>query len=360
MGVIRDYVNNHLIEPFKNYNSVMQDTMIELIIQMLEELYDLTLAFPNILSPDYTRLDIMRVIADQFLFNIRDEAKLEEQAKILSNILYVYNKRGSIDTIENMWKYYGGDLPKEVKVIIPSYNLFRYSISPFSGIHVFQDGDTNRTGIYEIRLTNSTYPIPQLREFLIKELVAAGNLIYFTNSVSSGVTDSDETHYRYDILEDNLLHMQMKVFPSSNGLRFSSNSSSALSGKSIDKLSDSFSTASGLWSSKENIFVDIDNMIDMLLLQEYLISCEVFDITPQYALESKYIYDIESIDTYISLNEKLYCTPTQESVLSENNLYIKLDDGTWQRVIEKEYFILGDTLLGESLGYDIVEGDKLL
>ena len=164
---IREYIQDQLLNPFREHPTNIQNTLIEIITQRLEKLYDLTVEFPEIVSPNQNRLDILKAIADQFLFNVRQEADIQEQIDILDNILYVYTKRGSLDTIENMWKYYGGDLPKDIKVIIPSERVFRYSRSPLSGTHVFQDGKTNRTGTYEIRLTNSNYPIDKLRDFMI-------------------------------------------------------------------------------------------------------------------------------------------------------------------------------------------------
>ena len=259
MSYIREYLKKHLLSPLKQYPTIIQETLIELIIQKLEKLYEYTILFPEIVSPDKSRLDIVRVIANQFLFTIREEADLQEQIDILDNILYVYSKRGSIDTIENMWKYYGGDLPKDVQVIIPTYNLFRYSISPFSYTHVFQDSEINRPGVYEVRLTNNTYPIPKLQEFMLKELVAAGNRIYFTNAISAEISvDNNPSAYKYDISTCNLLELYHMV----------------------------------------------------------------------------------------------YCTPTDDTVSIVRNLYN--DDGV--QVTEK-YFIIGESLLNESLGYEEIIGE---
>ena len=298
MADIKPFILNHLLEPLKNYPTIIQDTMIELIAQKLQLLYEYTIQFPEIVSPTQTRMDILQAIADQFLFTVRDDADIQEQIDILDRILYVYNRRGSIDTIENMWKYYGGTLPKNVKVIIPSYNLFRYSISRLSGTHKFINGginyvildtkaptfvpkgtvvyregstryrattgiqedssqvylstidglevgdtliikdyyqgkitdisysritDINRTGAYEIRLVNNTYPIPDLREFLIKELVAAGNYIYFTNTLYFDITSSVglSNHYKYLVTSDDLIEIQMPVLKSHQGLTWS-------------------------------------------------------------------------------------------------------------------------------------------
>lgn len=204
MADIRSFIKSYLLSPLKQYPTVIQDTIMELITQKLEALYQYTIKFPEIISPNSSRLDILSAIADQFLFTVRNEADLQEQIEILDKILYVYSRRGSIDTIENMWKYYGGDLPKEVQVIIPSYNLFRYSVSTWSGSHYFPDATTHKIpGAYEIKLANNTYPIPELKDFLIKELVAAGNEIYFTNDAHIHIDPEDyaTNPYIYDVKE---------------------------------------------------------------------------------------------------------------------------------------------------------------
>ena len=289
MADIRSYIQSHILAPLKQYPTIIQDTMLEVITSKLEELYELSWMFPNIITPNTSRLDILEAIAQQFLFTIRRDADLQEQINILNNILYVYNRRGSVDTIENMWKYYGGELPKDVKVVIPSYNLFRYSMSALSGTHTFVKGkssyitldtpspveipsgglvrvegtpreilitgvvrqgsrivnlanavglnvgDTvivdrkytgrivevysssevdrtvNTSGAYEIRLTNNTYPIADLREFLLKELVAAGNEIYFTNDLHLYILgENPETNpYKYNVSSDYLVDIYL-------------------------------------------------------------------------------------------------------------------------------------------------------
>lgn len=189
MASIREYIEATLMEPLKRYPTSVQGAILELIALRLEELYAYIQKFPEIVTPDESRLQVVNTIADQFLFTIRNEGDIGEQLRILDNILYVYRKRGSIDTIENMWKYYGGDLPKRVKVNIPSYNLFRYSVSPYSQTHVYQDGTINRSGTYEVILTNNTYDIEKLKEFMMDELVAAGNYVYFTNNIDIGIPE---------------------------------------------------------------------------------------------------------------------------------------------------------------------------
>lgn len=341
MADIRPFIETHLLEPLKHYPTIIQDTMIEIIIQKLQALYDYTIQFPEIVSPNKNRLDILKAIADQFLFTVREDADIQEQINILDRILYVYNRRGSIDTIENMWKYYGGTLPKDVKVIIPSYNLFRYSISKLSGTHVFQDNTINRTGVYEIRLTNNTYPIPDLREFLIKELVAAGSYFYFTNVLHTDILgDAEETNpYRYDIvLEDTYVELQLDVLKAQQGLTWSGHN--PLSKKSEDSA----------WSGRGAIFLEVTNMIDlpMIILDTYKLYGDIgFNIAIEsLPSEVRYHTNIKEYTNYI-LNTFLYCTPIDSSYDIVRYSY----DSNGELITSNYpgYFIVGETLLGTEI-----------
>ena len=413
MSYIRDYVKENLILPMKENSTNIQDTIIELIIQKLETLYAYTLKFPEIVSPDKNRLDILKIIADQFLFTIRDDADIDEQIEILDNILSVYNKRGSIDSIENMWKYYGGNLPKEVEVIIPSYNVFRYSMSRLSGTHTFINGgissitldtfspidigsasltnledntvrpisgslkdsnivllpnvsglsigdrvsigdvyegrivdiaensniNVNRSGVYEIRLTNNQYPIPELREFLIKELVAAGNYIYFTNSVSSSITEQEgnESKYKYDVNENTIVYQELEAMQSYQGL--------TLSG--IQRLSTKKNHPT--WSGKANIFIDISNLLDIdQILYSYLVDRRGFNIelSPNINIidHSQFSCNRELFSYYEGY---VYSTPKEKSLDIENYFYNDED----KKFKREKYFVLGGTKLGEQFRY---------
>lgn len=331
--IIRDYVKEHLLEPLKKYPTTISDTLLYVIISRLEELYVYTCRFPEIISPDSNRLDILRAIVDQFEFTIRNEADIEEQISILENILHVYNLRGSVDSIENMWKYYGGDLPKDVKVKIPSYNIFRYNISSLSGSHVFQDADTYRSGVYEIVLNNSTYSIPDLREFLLNELVAAGNRIYFTNSLYSLLT-GDNAAYKYDVEEDTFIHTMLRTVNYRSGMSWSG--SGRLSSVS----------QSSIWSGREDLFFELTNIInlDLIDLSTYL----PYDIM---ILETKTEYIIYTYDP----NEKTfkeyqrYLSYTPESTIPVIEGYLYDSDGNLIDNRYPGYFILNKTLLGNEV-----------
>lgn len=340
MADIKPFLVSHLLEPLKQYPTIIQDTMIEIIAQKLQLLYDYTIKFPEIISPNQSRMDILQAIADQFLFTVREDADIQEQVDILDNILYVYNRRGSIDTIENMWKYYGGELPKDVKVVIPSYNLFRYSISKLSGTHVFQDNIINRTGVYEIRLTNNIYPIPDLKEFLIKELVAAGNYIYFTNTMHLDITSSAElsNHYKYIVLSEDFLQIELTILKSHQGLTWSG--INPLSRKSEDSA----------WSGRGSIYLELTKLLDLDLvdLSTYVPYNSLgffIDILPSI---SEIVYSIEIMKkTSIELNTFLYCTPTDSSHYISRYLY-----NSQGEIINSNYpgyFILGESLLGEEV-----------
>lgn len=340
MATIRPFIVSNLLEPLKHYPTVIQDTMIEIIAQKLELLYDYAVKFPEIVSPNQSRMDILQAIADQFVFTVRDDADIQEQIDILDRILYVYNRRGSIDTIEHMWKYYGGKLPKDVKVIIPSYNLFRYSISKLSGTHVFQDNTINRTGVYEIRLTNNTYPIPDLREFLIKELVAAGNYIYFTNTLHLDITSTDllSNYYKYIVLNEDFIQIQLEVLKSNQGLTWSG--INPMSRKGEDSA----------WSGRASIFLELTKLLDLDLvdISTYVPynSLGVFiDILPSI---SEIVYNVNILrNTEISLNSFSYCTPSTSSFLIARYLYNS--QGEIINPSRSGYFILSESLLGEEV-----------
>lgn len=372
MADIRKYIQDTLLDPLKYYPTAIQDTLLEIITEKLETLYNYTLVFPEIVTPTRTRLDILKTIADQFLFTIRDEADLQEQIDILDNILTVYNKRGSIDTIENMWKYYGGDLPRDVQVIVPSYNLFRWDISPYSGVHVFEDGGTNRTGVYEIKLTNSNYDIPRLRDFLLKELVAAGNQIYFTNALSAEIReDRSSSYFLYDIVkEDDFLHLQLTVPQSFYGLSYSGPSASvAMSGQynevrdlydhlteeqkssgDYDSIVNAYKLLSvpdlgAIWSGKENIFVDVTDILESeIILYNYITNMDV-----EAQRITNIIEEIMKVDNalFLSLEPEMYSTPSYLSIHLYRDLYNDQDE----RMRDK-LFTLAESNLGEPLGYE--------
>lgn len=343
MSVVRSFIENQLLEPLKRYPTVIQDTIIELMIEKLETLYEYTLRFPEIVSPNMGRLDILKAIADQFLFTVRNDADLQEQIDILNNILYVYSRRGSIDTIENMWKYYGGTLPKDVKVIIPSYNLFRYSLSKLSGTHRFandpdqtKQGDFYRTGVYEVRLTNSNYPIPDLKRFMLDELVAAGNRIFFTNSLhmESLSGEYSTNPYQYNVLENTILYVQM-IAPrrSSRGI--------FLSGVSpLDSMKQD-----SRWSGSMNVFFELIMMLDLMKCTFYYTPLHM-EVLPMQSMTTMYNYRIMK-NTVRHIEDILYCTSEYSVTDIYRYLYNSQDE-----LIDSPYpgyFVLKKSLLGREI-----------
>lgn len=339
MADIKPFLVSHMLEPLKQYPTVIQDTMIEIISQKLQLLYDYAVKFPEIISPNQNRMDIIQAIANQFLFTVRDDADIQEQIDILDNILYVYNRRGSIDTIENMWKYYGGELPKDVKVIIPSYNLFRYSISRLSGTHVFQDNVVNRTGVYEIKLTNNTYPIPDLREFLIKELVAAGNYIYFTNTMHLDITSINESsnHYKYLVIKDDFIQIQLNILKSHQGLTWSG--INQMSRKSEDSA----------WSGRGSIYLELTKLLDLDLINlSTSIPYSNLGINIDIVKSELVLYNINvKKESEIHVTDYSYCASPDNSHIIARYLY-----NSQGEIIKSNYpgyFILGESLLGEEV-----------
>lgn len=414
MADIRNYIYYHLLEPLKSYPTVIQDTMLSIITDELEKVYTDTRNFPTILSPTSDRLDILKAIAEQFAFSIREEADLQEQIDILENILYLYRRRGSIETIENMWKYYGGDLPRDVKVVIPSYKVFRYSLSALSGSHQFVNGggytitlDTpspedippgssivlqknmrvivtpgiakgsyvvpisnteglaigdkvlisdvyegyirsisginernnisiNRSGVYEIRLTNNTYPIDKLKDFLLKELVAAGNEIYFKNIIGMS-TNSLEPYtnpYKYRVVDDKAdikLSIELTV---SNSKQLSAWSDNAyLSGKG----------AIFLEILRKYVLVDEKNSI--LKFSRYDPK-EIFIITKSFD-DQYYANCFVKSDLTVSVLREI--STIYDKYFSEHIIESELKDKNTGEILISPYpgyFILGSTSLG--------------
>lgn len=187
---IREYINETLQEPLRRYRTPIQDAILELMIEFFEEYHLKIEELPKIILPNRYRLDILDQIALSKGFSIRPEADLTEQMDILANISYVYKVRGSIYSIEHMKELYGGDLPSPVRVSIPSYNLFRYQISTYSGYDVYQDSDYYRPGVYEVHLEQYHGDIPKLIDWMYDELVASGALIYVKNKI---LTSEDPT-----------------------------------------------------------------------------------------------------------------------------------------------------------------------
>ena len=64
MANIREFIQSHLLAPLKQYPTVIQDTMLDIIADNLEKLYEYTWRFPEIVSPNSSRLDILKAIAE--------------------------------------------------------------------------------------------------------------------------------------------------------------------------------------------------------------------------------------------------------------------------------------------------------
>jgi hypothetical protein len=90
-----------------------------------------------------------------------------------------------------MYSLYGRDLPKKVRVEIPSYGLFKYSESLYDGSDLYQDSLYNRTGVYHVWLYEYTKNIDTLVSWMYSELIASGTRIHIKNRIlSSGDTIS--------------------------------------------------------------------------------------------------------------------------------------------------------------------------
>lgn len=335
MTNIRNYIRSKLLTPLKSYPTPIQETLLEIITSRLEEIYVLTKRFPEIIGTTNNRLDIINTIAEQFNFELRDEANIKEQLAILENILHLYRKRGSIDTIEHLWKYYGGDLPHDLTISIPSYNIFRYNLSSFSGEHVFQDGGTNRSGAYEILLNNSNYPIPKLRDFLLKEVVAAGNRIYFTNNLYS-LMYGEEASYKYDVMKDYFVDLQMNTSSYRSGMQWSG----------IGKLSDTSELS--VWSGRPELFVELSSIYELGPVSLNDFYPRIIDILAVLPATMDVHYSISSTAEEVLFKE-IY-TDYTESV--DESVIVKYSYDRTGNPIKSEfpgYFVTCSTLLGSEV-----------
>jgi len=185
---IRDFIAATLQEPLKKFRTPIQDAILEIMTQALEELHYNIKELPNILNINkHSRLDILDVMAESWGYNIPPSADLSEQIDIFSHIAYVNKIRGSIWSIEHCKDIYGGDLPDYIHIETPSYKIFRYSISPYSIDHVYQDAYRNRVGVYELYLRNYSGNIEEFKNFLYEELVASGSKIYLINNLTADI-----------------------------------------------------------------------------------------------------------------------------------------------------------------------------
>ena len=181
---IREYVKKTLQVPLRRFNTIVQDAMLEIIVEAIEKLHLNISLLPSILTPTKSRLDILDVIAKSYGYSIDPDADIIEQFNIISHLAYINKIRGSIYSIENMHEFYGGSKPEYVKVEIPSYKIFRYSVSQYSVDHVYQDNRQHRTGVYNLYLRDQDIDLAELQEFMYKELVASGSRIFFMNNIT--------------------------------------------------------------------------------------------------------------------------------------------------------------------------------
>lgn len=328
---MHDLVSKKIITTFKKYPTTVQDTILRIIGDELQETYDLTDEFTDImLSPDSLRPDIIKAKAKQYNFDIREEASLSEQIKLLDAINVIHSKRGSIESIENMWKYYGGNLPKNVKVEIPAQSIFRYSISKLSGSDKFQDNSYYRSGVYNINVEGD-YDLNSLREFVNKELVAAGTRVNYIKRIPSVIPKGNESSMAVDtVYSDYILSTLSLVSLSITGLTWSSFSQ--------------YKT----WSGRAEIFVDISKTYEIGTIK----ICNIIPLDLlQYSEKSKLV--IASISNISKLNITTYksietiCTPTNVQSPADQHLYDTEGNEIKTNSKYPGYFVLGSTLLSE-------------
>lgn len=329
MNNMEEMLQENLLSTFKLYPTTIQDTILRVISDRLGRLYSDADQFTDVvLSPGTDRYDIVQAKAAQYNFDIRSEASFSEQVKLLNSIYEIYSKRGSVDSIERMWKYYGGDLPKNVKIEVPAEGIFRYSVSPWSGTHRLQDGNYYRPGVYNISVEGD-YDLDALRDFVTKELLTAGTSVNFLKRT---ILDFDPDGVGLDadeVRERTILDTLSFVSTDRTGLTWSSSSP--------------FFT----WSGQPNLFVDITHVREIG-------NVYIGDIIP---------YDLFQYTTKTTLGI-VHDGPTRRSTLIDTDIFLgytyeeekyplerHLYDNEGNEIVNPSpfpgYFILGHTLLGE-------------
>lgn len=244
-AIMDEYVYDKLLKIFNKYPTSIQDTILHIISIRLRELYASIDEFPkDVLNPGKEHYDMLLAKAEQFDYDINGKYSLSEQIALLNSIYNTYSKRGSIDSIENMWKYYGGNLPKEVTVTIPAYEIFRYSVSALSGTHRFQDNLYYRSGVYTINIEGS-YNIDDIRDFIVKELVAAGTSVNFHRINPLDFSSGNAAMKSDTVYQSTTIYMDLTAALNRTGLTWSVHS---------PKMT---------WSGSSNLLVSITVLIDL-------------------------------------------------------------------------------------------------
>lgn len=330
MSNIRDIVHDRILDAIKRYPTTVSDTILEIIASRLEEIYWTTHHFPELINPNQDRYDIMRAMASQYDYDMRVLTPLSEQTSLLESILELYRRRGSYDTIINMRKYYGGDLPEFVTLKIPSEQLFTYSVSELSGRDVFPDGEYNRYGVYEVILYDE-YDTSVLREFLLNELVSAGNKLYFSKHLTMyGDTESD----KWVKYSEWIIGSPMYVFRYLEIAKF-------LSGLTYSNIS-----PSQTWSGKRNLFIEITQVFELGPL--YLDTFNIVDqlIHVDFFRSITAVYRDWKVNTLLNTWNYDYADYTDYTDESSSEQHLYDSNGN---PLDSEYpgfFILGASKLG--------------
>lgn len=298
---IREYINRTLQEPLKRYRTPIQDAILELMTSYFETYHLGIQELPSIITPSKDRLDIVDAIAASHGFTIRPEAPLDEQLNILANIGYVYRLRGSIYSIEHMKSLYGGDLPSPAKVEIPSYGLFKYNISQYDQMDLYQDGGYNRPGTYNVWIYNYRGDIDGLIEWMYKELVTSGALIHIMNKIVS----SDVMNLKDDGVLSKVHFTCEDLYNSRLYLSVTDTNGNLVALKSVDE----FRYISEVPSEYAARVLKYDNPDETGLL--YYIELANGDLDLYYGFSSN---NTSEPDEWLSISESQIVTPT-DSVL---------------------------------------------
>lgn len=316
---------NKLINTFKKYPTAIQDTLLRLIAIRLNELNTQLENFSEeILVSHKDSYDILKAKAAQFDYDINTKYSLSEQINLLNSIYTIYSKRGSVDSIKHMWKYYGRDLPKNVEIQIPAAELFRYSISKLSGTHKFQDGVYYRAGVYTI-VIDGEYDLDQVREFVLNELVTAGRKVNFNKKIFSyllGDLSADT------IICDRLISRFSVVSILKTGLIWSTNSKPYM------------------WSGSANLLIDIARIFTIDKINFNYIVDEI-ERNATTALVVKFLsyYNIYKDDLLLT-NKFTLCTNI--GIQKDSSIHYYDSFGNEKQLSEYPgYFIIGSTKLRE-------------
>ncbi|AWD93035.1 tail protein [Bacillus phage vB_BceM-HSE3] len=199
--------------------------MVDIIAKEFYKLYVKTEEFTYLVDPDLCPEQFLPYLAQLVGYDYQYDIPAKNQRIIIKNILQIYKRRGTIDSIKSVVKYLGkvddlltGNEPlTDIQIFEPYKYIRRYSQSSFSGTDRFADYDFWNYGIYEIISPQS----PHLYKDALKDVHPAGTKVWFSSNQEiwipdgSGYTEVEDPKTDYELIIELILQF------SNSGARFS-------------------------------------------------------------------------------------------------------------------------------------------